>query len=123
MQFARAFGLSALLSALACAAAGCVVRAAPPVVGGYATVYADDVPPNIYSYPHVWYDGGYAYLVGDQWYYPSGGGWVMLRGEPRELYRYRSDYVYGRTYRQAAPPAYGPQGPVRSYPPPAERVR
>jgi hypothetical protein len=95
-------------------------------VGGYATFYAQTVPANVYSYPHVWYDGGYAYLVGDLWYYPSTSGWVVLRREPPELYRYRSAYGYpgpgydGRTYRQAAPPAYtAPYG----YPPPAVRVR
>ena len=124
-------GLAAPLGSLALLAAlgtlsGCVARVGPPAVGGYATVYADSVPANVYSYPHVWYGGGYAYLVGDQWYYPSSGGWVVLREEPQELYRYRSTYgypggpgYYGRTYRQAPPPAYTPYG----YPPPATRVR
>jgi hypothetical protein len=124
------FALLAALSTLP----GCLARVGPPAVGGYATVYADTVPVNVYSYPHVWYDGDYAYLVGSQWYYPSAGGWVVLRSEPQELYQYRASYGYGypggygaapgygygQTYRQAAPPAY--RAPY-AYPPPAQRVR
>jgi hypothetical protein len=118
---ARSFGTIAVLAAFASLSA-CAIRAAPPFVGGYATVYADTVPADIYAYPHVWYEGGYAYLVGERWYYPSSSGWVVLRSEPAPLFRYRSYYVrgvpsYGRTIRQAPPPAY------RGYPPPAERVR
>jgi hypothetical protein len=121
-RLAQAIGSLALLAAIA-ALPGCVARVGPPLVGGYATFYASNVPPDVYSYPHVWYEGGYAYLVGDQWFYPSSGGWVVFRTEPRDLYRYRSTYRYpgypgyGRTYRQAAPPAYAP------LPPPATRVR
>jgi hypothetical protein len=117
-------GTLALLAALA-GVPGCVLRASPPLVGGYATVYADTVPDDIYAYPHVWYDGGYAYLVGSRWFYPSSGGWVVLRSEPAPLYRFRATVgfrgtpVYGRTYRQAAPPA----APVYRRPPPAQRVR
>jgi hypothetical protein len=92
----------------------CAVRAYPPTVGGYATVYADGVPADIYAYPHVSYEGSYAYLVGDRWYYPSGGGWVVLQDEPRELYRYRSTNV------RRAPPAYGPGNEPREYAPPAQ---
>jgi len=107
------------------------VRTYPPAVGGYATVYAENVPPNIYAYPHVSYGGSYAYLVDDRWYYPSEGRWVVLREEPAELRHYRSTYI------QQAPPAYGrypyrqyPYEERRSappaqygYPPPAVRVR
>jgi hypothetical protein len=120
-------GFAVLGMALSGMSAGCAVRTYPPTVGGYATVYTETVPDNIYAYPHVWYDGGYAYLVGSSWYYPSGGRWVLLRQEPPELYRYRSNYV------QQAPPAYGDPGrgysyPNRqpapyAYPPPAVRVR
>ncbi len=98
----------------------------PPLVGGYATVYAETVPPDIYAYPHVWYGGSYVYLVGDRWYYPSESGWVVLRREPQTLYQYRATYrfrappAYGRTYRQAPPPP-PPAGPT--YAPPAQRVR
>jgi hypothetical protein len=83
----------------------CTVEAYPPAVGGYETVYADTVPPDIYGYPHVWYDGGYAYLADGRWYYPTRGRWVVLRQEPPELYRYRSYYV------RQAPPAYVGHGP------------
>ncbi len=117
-------------AALLLALSACTVRAYPPTIGGYATVYASDVPADIYAYPRAPYAGGYAYLVHDEWYYPSRGGWVVLQGEPGELHRYRSTVVtsappayrgeyYGRRrdYRQEAPPAsYG-------YPPPAVRVR
>jgi hypothetical protein len=125
-------GLARVLARLVTAAAlaalpGCLVASEPPAVGGFATVYAQSVPADIYGYPHVWYEGGYAYLVGDRWYYPSSGGWVILRGEPAPLYRYRQAYgyrgapSYGTTIRQAAPPAPPVYQPV--YPPPAERVR
>jgi hypothetical protein len=98
-------------------------------VGGYATVYAEAVPADIDAYPHVYYGGAYAYLVGDDWYYPTGGGWVVLRGEPPELYQYRARYYAarpyygGRYYRgyNVAPPA--PVAPQYAYPPPATRVR
>lgn len=119
------------------ALSGCTVEAEPPAVGGYATLYAQDVPPDIYAYPHVYYDGGYAYLVGDQWFYPYAGRWVVLRREPPALYRYRVGYgrglYYGgygghgyRGYYQPgvnlAPPA-APPAHYYGQPPPAERVR
>jgi hypothetical protein len=116
------FGTIAVLAALA-ALPACAVRVRPPIVGGYATFYADTVPVDIYAYPHVWYEGGYTYLVGDRWFYPTASGWVILRSEPAPLFRYRASLgwrgtpAYGRTIRQAAPPAY------RGLPPPAERVR
>jgi hypothetical protein len=127
MHVARPLRTAALLSALV-GLPGCTVRTYPPAVAGYATVYAGDVPVDIYAYPHVYYDGSYVYLVGDRWYYPTERGWVVLRGEPPQLYRYRTTYVqrapsaypgYYRGYerRQYAPPA--PYG----YPPPATRVR
>jgi hypothetical protein len=116
-------GFVALLGALALAP-GCI---GPPSVAGFATIYPETVPANVYAYPHVWYEGSYAYLVGNRWYYPTTSGWVVLRSEPPELYRYRSTWGYprgpvdyGRTYRQAAPPA---PPPYEYYPPPAERVR
>jgi hypothetical protein len=131
MNVARPLGSAALLGALV-ALPACAVRAYPPAVGGYATVYADSVPDDIYAYPHVYYDGGYAYLVGDSWYYPNGGSWVTLRGEPPELYRYRVNYrsAYGPGYYGYAPqpgyravPRYNVAPPAYGYPPPAQRVR
>jgi hypothetical protein len=120
-------GLVRLLAALAAPVVlpGCLVASEPPFVGGYATIYATSVPPDIYAYPHVWFEGGYAYLVGNRWYYPASGGWVVLRGEPPTLFRYRQAYgwrgtPYGAAFRQAAPPA-PPLAPT--LPPPAERVR
>ncbi|MDP9150249.1 MAG: hypothetical protein M3O36_09960 [Myxococcota bacterium] len=128
--FARALVALAALGPLA----ACTVRTYPPRVAGYATVYAADVPPDVSSYPRAPFQGGYAYLVHDEWYYPSDGGWVVIQGEPVELHRYRATYTnsappayrggYGGgayyegrgSYRQQAPPAYG-------YPPPAVRVR
>jgi hypothetical protein len=109
----KSAGCIALLATLAGLPA-CVARVYPPTVGGYATVYADSVPPDIYAYPRVAYGGGYAYLVDGAWYYPSSGGWVVLQGEPPELYRYRTTYV------QQAPPAYGPYYRGRTYAPPAQ---
>lgn len=108
----------ATLAALATlGATGCSADAYPTAVGGYSTVYVDEVPPNIALYPHVWYGRGYAYLVANTWYYPSGNRWVVLKQEPPELYRYRTSYV------QRAPPAYQPvyrAPPIRQYAPPAQ---
>ena len=77
-------------------------------------------------YPRVAYAGGYAYLVGNSWYYPSGSRWVVLRQEPPELYRYRTTtYVAPPVYRAApvyTPRQYAPPAQY-SYPPPAVRVR
>jgi hypothetical protein len=117
--------LRALALAVGLASSACAARVYPPTVGGYATVYADSVPPDITTYPHVAYEGGNAYLVDGRWYYPSGGGWVVLREEPPVLYGYRSRYV------QHAPPAYeyrrypGRYAPPAQYgyPPPAVRER
>jgi hypothetical protein len=96
----------------ASAIAGCTAVVAPNV-GGYSTVYADNVPPDIYAYPRVWFSGGYAYMVGDSWYYPNGGRWLRLRGEPPELHRYRAEYgraPYGGGRVVREPPAMRPAG-------------
>jgi hypothetical protein len=129
MNVARPLGSVALLGALI-ALPACTVGAYPPAVGGYAMVYADSVPDDIYAYPHVYYGGGYAYLVGDSWYYPNSGSWVVLRGEPPELYRYRVNYrsAYGPGYYGPPPgyravPRYNVAPPAYGYPPPAVRVR
>ena len=119
--------LTALLLSLLSGTAACTVQGYPPAVGGYETAYADNVPPDIYTHPHVYFSGGYAYLANDRWYYPSRRGWVVLQREPPQLYRYRTTYV------QQAPPAYRgyerepstapvPPAPY-AYPPPATRVR
>jgi len=146
MHVGRRVGCAALLAALVGLPA-CAVPGYPPAVGGYATVYADTVPEDIYAYPHVYYDGADTYLVGNQWYYPTGGGWLVLRSEPPYLNRYRSyfyggapgysgaygapgyyggPYPYGRPYRYGRPYPYGRYNvapPAYGYPPPAQRVR
>jgi hypothetical protein len=93
----------------------CAVETATPVIGGFATFYVDTVPPNIGLYPHVWYGDRYVYLVGDRWFAPFGQRWVMLRGEPSQLYRYRA------TYRPPPPAVFRPPPVVvrRQPPPPA----
>ena len=122
MNHARSIVLAALVAASG-ATSACEVSTYPPAVGAYSTVYAQDVPVDIYAYPHTSFEGRDAYLVGDHWYYPSERGWVVLRTEPPQLHRYRSNYV------QQAPPAYPPgqyyeRSPAPyAYPPPATRVR
>ncbi len=124
----------AVVLAIASGLSGCVAEVAPaPYVGGSATVYAATVPADIELYPHVWYDGGYAYLVGDHWYHSGPRGWVVLQTEPAPLYRYHSTWGYGRPVqpapgaveRQAAPPAhyypYYPPPPPAPPRPPYER--
>jgi hypothetical protein len=131
MRLVRPIGSAALFVApaiaLGLALSACAARAYPPTVGGYATVYADDAPANISSYPHTEYEGGTAYYVNDRWYYGTPRGWVVLRGEPRELHQYR---VSRRPTVPVAPPVYRREEPRQSappaqygYPPPAVRVR
>jgi hypothetical protein len=119
----RAFAVAAALSTTV-GAAGCAAEVYPPTVGGYTTVYATNVPPDMSVYPRASYAGGYAYLVGNSWYYPSGGRWLVLRREPPELYRYRTAYVTPPVYRSVpvyAPRPYAP--PMQyGYPPPVVPV-
>ncbi len=99
----------------------CAIEASP-AVGGYGSGSYETVPADIYGYPRVPYGGGYAYLVGNHWYYPREGGWVLLRREPPELYRYRATYGqhanpgYHGYERYVPPTQYG-------YPRPAPPVR
>ncbi|WP_437621575.1 hypothetical protein [Sorangium sp. So ce1151] len=71
------------------------------VVSGYPAVRAEAVPVEIAAYPRVYFRGTYAYLVGDEWYYPTNRGWVVFEEEPVELRRYR------QTYRES--PRYVPE--------------
>lgn len=111
-------------AALALCASGCVARADYDVepVYAYPTV-AVEAPPAYTSYPRYYYNGRYAYLVGDQWYYDSPNGWVMFQSEPRVLAerrvhihraeprRHRHRQERPRYYEERRAPAY-PQAPV-----------
>ncbi len=97
-----------VIGAAALLLSGCMAEVATP-----GPVYADDVvdatyvPPDIYDYPSVYYDGGYAYFVDGQWYYPEGSGWVIFQHEPAELAHYRHEHEgqWGRRgMRHAANP-------------------
>jgi hypothetical protein len=133
MDTARPLRILPIAALAAALTAGCAAEVYPPTVAGYTTVYATSVPPDMTAYPRVAYDGSYATLVGDSWYYPYGHRWVVLQREPPELYRYRTTYYYRNAppaYRTAAPPAYRPMPPRQyapppqyGYPPPAVRVR
>jgi hypothetical protein len=109
----RAFTAAVALAA-GIGISGCAADVYPPTVGGYTTVYATNAPPDMTAYPRFAYAGGYAYLVGNRWYYPSGRRWVVLREEPPQLYRYRTTYVAPPLYR--AVPVYAP----RQYAPPTQ---
>jgi hypothetical protein len=50
-----------------------------------AVVSVDTAPPNIESYPHYYYDGGYAYYVEGRWYRQGPRGWGYYRQEPPQL--------------------------------------
>jgi hypothetical protein len=82
--------------ALACAAAGCTLRAGPAPVDAYA--YSSP-PPGIYQAPRAYYSGNTYYWHGDHWWYQSPRGWAYLREEPTPLYR-------SRPYVAQPPPAY-----------------
>jgi hypothetical protein len=121
MRFSIAPALACALFGSAAAACSVTTEGEPPVVGGYATVYADDVPPNIETYPRVPYEGGYAYYANEHWYYPAAHGWVRFRDEPSALAKRKA-------YLQVAPPAR--RGPERENgehrieeAPPPERIR
>ena len=78
---------------------------------------ANEVPSDIWAYPHVPWGHSYAYLFNGRWYYPTEGGWVVYRQEPVELSRERTriqDAPRVRPYERS--PAYGYP---RSVPPPA----
>jgi hypothetical protein len=112
-------GFAAAL-AVAVGVAGCAADVYRPTVGGYTAVYATNIPPDMTVYPRAAYAGGYAYLVGNRWYYPAGRRWVVLREEPPQLYRYRTTYVAPPVYRAApvyAPRPYAPAAPY-GYPRP-----
>ncbi len=94
--------------------------------GGAAVVYDDEPTLEIATYPRYYYDGMYVYLVGDRWYYNSGGHWVYYRNEPPGLYRYRATYYSRYGYREppryGAPPAYrGRYVPPHAYRGPVDR--
>jgi hypothetical protein len=91
MKLIRPFTALSVL-AMTAAISACSAEPYPPYVGGYATVNADTVPPDIYTYPHVAYEGSNAYLVNDAWFYPTPRGWVRLRHESPQLARYHADY-------------------------------
>jgi hypothetical protein len=61
-----------LAAACAFGALGCEATFTPvePVfsVSGGLVVRATSVPPDVWSYPRVYYDGGYVYLVNGLWY-------------------------------------------------------
>jgi hypothetical protein len=120
--------VAAIAASAVAAPLGCEAEAVPPDIGGYSTAYVDTVPPNIYAYPHVWFSGGYAYMVGDNWYYPNRGRWVRLRREPPELSRYRAQYGYARPApaspaTRTVPSFPANRGPVTPLPAPIQRNR
>ncbi len=110
---------------------GCTVggRVGAHAVYGYPVAEPAYIPEYIYAYPRVYYNGRYAYLVDGRWYYPSTGGWVVFREEPRELrsfrYYYRQSPRYrGPTYRYDRRPGYRETIPRRpEYGVPRERPR
>jgi hypothetical protein len=69
------------------------------VIYDYPVTYVETAPVRIYERPRVYYHGRPAYLVGQRWYYPSDGGWVYFREEPRELRRARVQRSFVRVER------------------------
>jgi hypothetical protein len=124
----RKFAHSALLAlalpfALLTAGCGATVVAGvsePTVYGvyGYDAVDAGTVPVSIETYPRTYWRGSYAYLVDGMWYYPTGGRWVILNQEPRELASFRMGVRQHPHVHRAPPAQYGyPRArPVRRAP-------
>jgi hypothetical protein len=97
----RAGVVMAIALSLSLGASACVVHTydEEEVVYGYPAVRVVSAPPDLYLYPRTEYRGGYAYLVGDVWYYESPRGWVAFRSAPRELEARRVYTVRGRGRR------------------------
>jgi hypothetical protein len=74
---------------------GCVAHAQGELVSEYPsqyvypTEYVAEVPARIEYYPHTYYQGRPAYLVGERWYYHTRERWVVFREEPAHLREYR----------------------------------
>ncbi len=85
-------------------------------VGGDAVVSVDVAPFNIESYPHYYYDGGYAYNVDGRWYRQGPRGWGYYRQEPRELARQRAN-IQERSVSQAPAVSRQARGIVEAQPP------
>ena len=68
------------------------------LVYDHQATYVETLPPHTIYQPRVYYRGRYAYLVDNRWYYPSDRGWVVFRDEPRELARYRMNYLDTRRH-------------------------
>jgi hypothetical protein len=110
----RALAIAGAL-VLAPLATACAGTYGYDAVYGYEAVPATVVPPTIEAYPRTYYRGSYAYLVGDQWYYPTQRGWMVFREEPRELGRFRTQMA------PAAPRVRAMPAPGYAYPPVAPR--
>jgi hypothetical protein len=101
MNRARLLAIAA--ATLLAMSGGCAPRARYTVVYGYAAYYPDEVPKQIGEYPHVEYEGSFAYLVGSRWFYAAPHGWVVFREEPAALRRFRTSEP--PPYVHEAPPA------------------
>ena len=100
------------LGATGCEATFTPVEPGFAVVGGGVVAPATLVPADVWTYPRVYFDGGYVYLVNGLWYQPTPRGWVVYRREPVELARQR-------TRIDAAPRSRAlPRAPAYAYPPP-----
>ncbi|KYF65134.1 hypothetical protein BE04_17905 [Sorangium cellulosum] len=123
---ARRLGATISLWALALAAAGCfwTVGGESEHLYGHSVVHVEAAPADIYAYPSVRYRGGYAYLVGETWYYEGPRGWVIFRSEPRVLAERR---VVIRSRRERPhhhhPPRYYEERRAPAYREPVERRR
>jgi hypothetical protein len=111
---ARLAGLLLCTAAVA-GVTGCTatVTARPAVLYSHDVVYVDDAPAGVYESPTAYYRGRPAYLVGTRWYYPSEGGWVYFRDEPRELRRARTTRAFERVDADAPRRTYVEQRPTR----------
>lgn len=111
--FARRARWAIAVGALTIGTAGCEATFRPVSPGGWA--YAEDdvlirasvVPPDIWSYPRVFYGGTYVYLVDGVWYYPTSSGWMVFRREPLELSRERTRIAPREVAPRQRTPTYG----------------
>jgi hypothetical protein len=97
-------------------AAGCEATFTPaqPVVASVGVDFAPvaTVPPDIWTYPRVYYGDSYVYLVNGSWFRPTPRGWVTFRREPVELSRQRVRISASPRVRRTPAYAYPRQRPI-----------
>lgn len=103
----RAGGLL-LVAGLLTAASACMGQAqiGTGFIYDEPVAYVGRPPARYWHYPHRYYLGHPAYLIGGRWYYSTPRGWAVFRREPAELRRYREGRSQEAARRRPSWPGY-----------------